>query len=514
MKRISRRNFRRGLAAAMTCALLAGTMTGSMVASAEESGGTLNVALTNSFTGASAINTANPYRFATLSQVYETMLSLNNGEYEGILLEDWESAGEGVWNLTLYEGITDSEGNAFTSEDVKWALNKQKEIGHNVSTYYETDCVEVVDDTHFTLTIDDDSEGVFYLICTQLLLCTEEAYENSEDNLATMPVGTGPYVCTSYVEGSSCTLEKRADYWKTENIPNASIANFDTIEISFVTEATQMSIAITGGTVELAGQVDMSISGQVDSADGITAYYTTNGTFNGLAFNMSGRDISDNLALREAICYAIDNAGLVAAVYQGHGEEMTTYGMDTASDYSDTWICNYSEYNLDLAAEKLAEAGYNGEELVLLANNVGEDSQLAELIQGYLAAAGITVVMDYVDPATQSAKLAEGEWDLTLAGGSGILDMSLFWGSLYAVQENGVSKYFHSDEALYEIYDALTAVGGKTEENLQAMYEYEAANLTWYPMFNKQILYAYSDTYTGLTVNDAYMSLPYLGSLS
>lgn len=508
MKKNRRRMMATAVAAAMAVSMLAGGMV-----QADE-GTTLNVALTNPFTGAGAINIANPYRFATLSQVYESMLSLNNGEYEGILLKEWKQSEPGVWDLTLYDGITDSEGNPFTADDVKWAMNAQKDSGNEVGRYYEKDCVEVVDDTHLKLHLDTDSEGVFYLIGTQLIMCTQEAYDASEDHLATKPVGTGPYVCEEYVEGSSCTLAKRADYWKTESVPRASQANFDTIDISFVPEATQMAIAIESGDVNLAGQVDMSISGEADSADGMSAYYTTNGTYNGLAFNMNGREISTNKALREAICLGIDNEGIIQAIYKGHAQEMTTYGMDTCSDFNPEWTCSLG-YDPEAAMAKLEEAGIgSGTEIVFLVNNVGEDAQMAELIQGYLAGIGLTVTMDYVDPATLNSRIAEGNWDINLAGGSGVLDMSLFWGNLYRKNDSGMSKYFHNDEALYNIFDAFNAIGGKTDENNQALYEYEAENVTWYPMFNKEVLYVYNSEYTNLVVNDAYMSLPYLGTLN
>lgn len=476
-------------------------------------GGTLKVALTNSFTGACAINTATPYRFASFSQVYESLLSLNEDEYEGILLKEWKQSEPGVWELTLFDGIVDSEGNPFTSEDVRWALNAQWDSGHDLARFYSKDCVEVVDDTHMTMTLGTDSEGVFYLMATQILLCTEEAYMNSSDHLATMPIGTGPYKCTSYVEGSSSTLEKRDDYWKSGELPRASVANYDKIEISYVSEVTQMAIAIESGDIDLAGQVNMSISSDADNAAGMKTVYMKNGTYNGLSFNSYGRVISDNLALREAVCLAIDSNGLIQSVYQGHAKEMPGYGIDTAIDFDASWTCGLG-YDPEKAKEKLKEAGYeNGVELVLLSNNVGEDSQLSELIQGYLAAVGITVTMDYVDPATKDPRIAEGNWDLCLVGGIGVLDMSLFWGNLYNKQDTGMSKYFHNDPALYDIFDEYYAVGGKTDENLQAIYEYEKEHVTWYPMFNKEILYAFKDSYSGLTVNEAYMALPYLGTL-
>lgn len=474
---------------------------------------TLNVALTNPFTGASAINNTNPYRFATFSQVYETLVAHQDGEYAGVLLESWEKIDDYTWKVKLFENITDSEGNPYTTADLAFVMDAQKACGHNASIYYEAGCVAIIDERNATITMNTDSTGAFYLVGTQVFHCTQEAYDASPDHLATMPIGTGPYTCSKYVEGNSCTLNKRLDYWKRENLPKASIANPDVIEISFVPEAVQMSIAIESKNVQLAGQVSMSIAGEVEAVDGVTTKFMTNGTYNGLGFNMNGRVVSDNKALREAIAYAIDPEGLIVAVYGGHAQQMYTYGIPTALDFDESWTTDIG-YDPAKAMEKLAEAGYeNGVSVTLLANNVGEDAQIAELVQAYLAGVGIECVLDYVDPATQKAKIAEGNWDLNLVGGLGVLDMSLFWGNLYdKIASTGMSMYFHNDPALYEIYDVFKAAGGKTEENLNALYEYEKANVTWQPLFNKQVFYALSGEYTDLFVNDVYMALPYLGT--
>jgi len=474
----------------------------------------LKVALTNSFTGCSAINNANPYRFASLSQVYETLLCcVAEGEYVADLAKSWEQTGDNTFDIELFEGITDSEGNPFTADDVAWAFNEHKEVGSNLANYYDADAIEVKDDTHFTLTMNTDSIGAFYRIAAEMFMCTKEAYDASGDEMATKAVGTGPYVMESFTEGSSCNLVKRDDYWQTGEIAPSMVANYDRIEISYVKEATQMSGTITAGNVAFAGQVDMSISTEVDGKDGVNTLYISNGTYNGVGFNMKGREVSDNLALREAVAYAIDPQGLIDVVYKGHGSVMTTYVMPTAADYDASWTSKYS-YDVDKAKEKLKEAGFeNGITLTLVANNVGEDSQIAELVQGYLSMVGITLELDYVEPATQKARIAEGQWDIALVGGMAVADAFLFWSNIYNKKDNGMSTYFHNDPELYKIYDDLASVGGKTKENLQALYEYEDANCTWFPCFNKQVLYCTSSDYGTFKVQPNYMSLPFIGTL-
>lgn len=478
------------------------------------SGSTLDVALTNSFAGASAIGRENPYRFATFSQVYEPLLCVVDGQYKSVLAESWEKIDDVTWKVKLFDGITDSEGNAFTADDVLWVLDMQKDNNHSMADYIEKGTAKKLDDLTVQLTLNTDSEGCFYLLATRMWFCTRKAYESSPDGMATMPIGTGPYKCAEYVEGSSSKLVKRDDYWKTEDLPEISVANFDTINISYLPEATQMSVAIDGGKVQFAGQVNMNISQDVDASDA-QAIYMTNGTYNGMIFNMaSDRIVSGNLALRQAICYALDCAGLANGAYAGHAVMMNTFGMDTASDFNKSWTTDIS-YDLDKAKDLLKEAGYpNGVDITLVSNNVGEDSIISELAQGYLAMAGINVNINFVEPATQSTVLAEGDWDIAWVGGMAVSDMSVFYSNIYKDAQKGESFYGVSDPKLVSVYSDYYAPGGKTAENLQALYEYTSENLTWFPMFHKQVLFALDQQYSDFVTHELYMNLPFLGTVS
>lgn len=502
------------LALVMVFALVACGDSGSKDNDTNTESAVLDVALTNSFAGASAIGQENPYRTATFQQIYETLLCVIDGQYKGVLAESWEKLDDVTWKIKLYDGIKDSEGNAFTADDVIWALDMQKNNSCSMADYVELGAGKKVDDLTVEITMNTDSEGCFYLLATRMWMCTQEAYEASSDGMATMPVGTGPYACKEYVEGSSATLVKRDDYWKTENIPEVSVANFETINISFLPEATQMSVAIDSGDVDFAGQVNMSISADVDAAD-VQAIYTTNGTFNGMIFNMAdGRVVADNLALRKAICYALDCAGLAEGAYAGHAVMMNTFGMDTAIDFNESWTTDIS-YDLDKAKELLKEAGYeNGVDITLVSNNVGEDSIISELAQGYWAQAGINVNINFVEPATQSTVLAEGDWDIAWVGGMAVSDMSVFYSKVYKDAQKGVSFYGVDDPELIDLYAKYYAAGGKTEENLQALYEYTSENLTWYPMFHKQVLFALDNQYSDFVTHELYMNFPFLGTIS
>ena len=133
----------------------------------------LDVALTNAFSGAGAIGKENPYRFASFSQVYEALLCVVDGEYQGVLAESWKKLDDVTWEVKLFPNITDSKGNAFTADDLIWVLDMQKDNKCAVADYIDLGAGKKIDDQTVQITLNTDSEGAFYLLATRMWMCTK-----------------------------------------------------------------------------------------------------------------------------------------------------------------------------------------------------------------------------------------------------------------------------------------------------------------------------------------------------
>ena len=183
-----------------------------------------------------------------------------------------------------------------------------------------------------------------------------------------------------------------------------------------------------------------------------------------ILFNCSDSSPCGDENLRKAICYAVDNAALVAGV----GDyTFRIYGFQpNLADSPADWKAGrpYYDYDPALAQEYLEKSGYNGEELTLL--YVGSTSAAYEdtaiLLQSQLKAAGINVSLYRVDQAINEVlRFQDGEWDMrmdTIGGGLYLTQTyKNFHSSTYASSLGSRNLFMVEDpklDALFEAWDA------------------------------------------------------------
>lgn len=117
------------------------------------------------------------------------------------------------WEAEIWDGITDSDGNSITTEDVKFSYENESSQGLNrYSKNIEN--IEIIDDTHMVFTINSNVvNGINTFF--DVAIVSQKAFEESSDEMAARPVGTGPYVITDYVEGASLV-----SYYRLSEISN------------------------------------------------------------------------------------------------------------------------------------------------------------------------------------------------------------------------------------------------------------------------------------------------------
>ena len=146
---------------------------------------------------------------------------------------------------------------------------------------------------------------------TECPVVSQAAYEASDDQFSTHPVGTGPYVVTDYVPGSSLTYEKRADYWQTPELTALfSKSNVDKIIFQVVTEPAQHAIALESGTANISANISGDdIDRFVDNSDFNVFKFQDNLTWY-MNFNGS-KEVFQSKELRQAMAYAIDTTAIL-----------------------------------------------------------------------------------------------------------------------------------------------------------------------------------------------------------
>ncbi len=431
---------------------------------------------------------------ATRRTIYEFLIDREGfgGEMQGILMKSYEKVAEHTYNLTIYDYIYDSAGNHMTAADVAYSYNKAIELG-NLPKLSIIDVVEVVDDYTVRFVFNKElALGELDAIWSEAPVVTQKAYEASPDGMSTTPVGTSAYVVKEYISGSKIILENTGNYWQDDTSLYAAYAynNWDAITFEIITEGAQLAIALETGAIDISSHIASQEIARFaeggDSSEGmkVSSYYEN--TAIALMPNCDPTNPLSDLALREAVFYAIDSAQVLAGAYNGKGMISKTYGASVYGDFQESWDeADYFDYSLEMAKEKMAEAGFEESNLTLrlLALNDEDVIEAATIIQAFLLQIGIdTEIMSY-ETAMYNNQLADvNAWDLAIATQASSDYIVNLWKLMYDINNyNGEhSLNFIVDPELQSLLETCISVEGHTPENIDAFHQYVYDNAYGY----------------------------------
>jgi ABC-type transport system substrate-binding protein len=335
-----------------------------------------------------------------------------------------------------------------------------------------------------------DLEGIL----SENPVITEASYKATPDNMATHPVGTTAYKVTEVQSGSRIVLQKTGSYWQTDasKMPWAAKSNVDTIEFHIIREAAQLVIAMETGAIDItanignARQVSRFQTGG-ELANNYTVYNYMNNPFYSILFNCDrGKPFAGNVALRQAVAYAIDRKGIVDGVFGGNAVALKMFGSGKYGDYNKAWDNQpYYEYDLAKAKSLMAQAGYpnGGLTLKLLTQN-GEDwVNMAAIIQGYLSLIGITVEITPYEAAMFNNLLSDSSaYDMIINTYASTDYVVNVWKlPLSAANYNGVRTVnFVTDNRLQELLAQCVSVKGNSTNTVNAFNAYLNDNMYAY----------------------------------
>ena len=248
-------------------------------------------------------------------------------------------------------------------------------------------------------------------------------------------VGTGPYMLTDYVEGSSLTFTKNPDYWGfDEKYPQNRLPYIDELRALIMPEVATFLSALRTAKIDYVGSVAAS---QLRSIDQVVSLQRTNPEIvlqqfsyrsdNGFRFN--GQNVVDNppfndIRVRKAMQMALDLETINNTYYRGYAST-TPQGVISKDvighaipfeDWPEDVKKGYM-YDPAGARQLLTEAGYPEGIKTALAHYFGMDQNYAELVAGYWRDIGVDLEIAVVDGATLGALVGKTD-------GSGIFNSS------------------------------------------------------------------------------------------
>jgi peptide/nickel transport system substrate-binding protein len=345
----------------------------------------------------------------------------NNPEIEADLATEIpEPVMEGekqVWTFTLREGVMchpgpSTEAYPLTSADVVASL--QKSANSETSAYageYAGMTVEAVDERTVAITMDSPLSPTLFLpkvanYSGGFILCMQAYEAMGAETFRTNPVGTGPFMFSSYTPQNSVELVANDDYFR-------GAPKLAGVSVRYMADASSREIGLQSGDLDvIAGLPEAQWAERINAEGTMVAdvFGVAESIF--LNINVTAAPF-DDVRVRQAIAYAINRDEHVALFGEPVAEPIYSVvpaqSMPGGLTQEEAAAANVLyEQNLDTARQLLADAGYaDGFEINLVTSEMSDYRANYEVLQAELAEIGITVNLDVVDHATMHAQIRE-----------------------------------------------------------------------------------------------------------
>lgn len=405
--------------------------------------------------------------------------------------KSWNTEDGGyTYDVEIWDYVTDSAGNHITADDIVWNIEESITRGLK-PCFAKIESVEKTGDYTFRLVMTSNIVGAFEAVMSDVFVVSKAAFEASSNEFADQIVSTSAYLMTEFTASSTMSFEKRADYWQDESLlPSCVVPKVENLRFHSITEAAQIGIALETGKVDIALSMDTTAAVQyVDNATFENEQFPGNQGWQLFFSGAESRVVSDDVKLRQAICYAIDAEGLVTGLCQGYGTQMWDVCSPLHIGYNKEWEKeDYFTQDIEKAKQLVAESNYNGEELEILCTSTTFVSRLATMIQAYCSEIGVNVKINAVETAQMVAIRLDGnQYDMFIntIGGTYCAD---HWSIRYDPNAystgDGTSRH---DYVLGEMLYNTWTVEGYTQENIDAVHEYIRDNAIAYGMVNPTV---------------------------
>ena len=349
---------------------------------------------------------------------------------EGHVIEDDGK----TWKLTLRDGLRFHDGQPVLARDAVASINrwgKRDSFGQALlAAVHELDAP---DDKTIRFRLRQPfpllADALGHYSPNMLPIMPQRLAESDPSKQITEMVGSGPFrfKADERVPGSRVVYEKFSDYVPrnepAERTVGGKVVHFDRVEWLLIPDVSAAANALAQGEVDWWATPNADLRPVLQRARGVTMLtLIPTGTIATMRFNQLIPPF-DNPAIRRAIVHAVTQSDYMTAI---QGDDRTTWRDGVGFFCPDTPMASAagmenltSPRDLSAVKRELAEAGYKGEKLVLLApQDIPSTKAIAEVTFDLFKRLGLNVeaqAMDWatlVQRRTKQEPVEQGGWNV------------------------------------------------------------------------------------------------------
>jgi peptide/nickel transport system substrate-binding protein len=362
--------------------------------------------------------------------VFEQLVTRDeNNDVIPELAQSWEVSPDGLtYTFKIRTGLKFHNGKELTSADVKASFERYKRMALAKVTLKPVVAIEAPDAATFVLKV-DQPQPVFleelsaFVVPIAIIPAEQADREGGKLEL----IGTGPFSFVEWVPDSHIRLKRfegykpDARYQGSNGFGGKKEVWFDTVDFKIVKEPGARVAGLESGQLHIIEDLPAESAKRLAANKGIAIHDLKNFWLQGAWVNHH-RAPTSNLQVRRAIQLALDMEEIMEIATDG------AYTLQPGLQYPGNpyYVKNgealYNAKDPKKAAALLKQAGYKGEELVIMTNSSYQSMyKAAQIVSEQLKAIGMKVRVDVFDWATAiNHRRNKDAWNLWFTGqGSG-----------------------------------------------------------------------------------------------
>nr|WP_246525339.1 ABC transporter substrate-binding protein [Thalassovita aquimarina] len=345
-------------------------------------------------------------------------------QFEPRLAESWEQIDSTTTRFHLRDGVKFHSGNELTAADVEWTFDRLKESPDFKGIFSPFSDLKVIDEDTFDLITSEPyplvlhtATYIFPMDSAFYTGTTEDGKDKSElvkhgDSFASRNVsGTGPFVVSEREQGVKMVFDRFDGYWD-----KASKGNVDKIVLTPIKEDPTRVAALLSGDVDFIAPVPPTDLKRIEDAEGVNLITMPGTRIITFQMNQERVEAFKDKRVRQAIDYAVNNAGIVDRIMRGFG---TVAAQASPAGYLGHDPALTPRYDLEKAKALMAEAGYaDGFSITMMApnNRYVNDDKIAQAVASMLSKINIKVDLQAMPKAQYWPKFDERAADMMMIG--------------------------------------------------------------------------------------------------
>ncbi len=282
-----------------------------------------------------------------MMQIYDQLVEYRPGTFnvQPGLASSWSISPNGLVYTFKLRKATFSNGQPVTAQDIKFSIDRfaspktDAAYAEFLAPAYKSSAAPNAET--FVIELSRPDAGFLSALAVPVASITPKAaVEHEGSEFSSHPVGSGPFMLTSWVRGQYVKLVRNPHYWR------AGLPYLDGVTINYVPNDNTRVLQVTSGQADLAESIPYTQVAQLSAQSGVGVQSAPIVAYDAIWLNNSYAPLRES-GVRQALNYALNKPAINQAVYVGKAEVNNSTVAQTKF-----WSSKVSPYPYDVTKAK------------------------------------------------------------------------------------------------------------------------------------------------------------------